>query len=99
MTEQIDITQLTIGETRYLEQAIGRPLQSLGDIAEARDASFLPMVTALGVILLKRQGNPKATVEDADQLTLQEVMAAFGMADDPATPAAVEAVEAGDSPE
>jgi len=57
------------------------------------------MVTALGVILLKRQGNPAATVEDADQLTLQEVMAAFGMADDPATPDAVEAVEAGDSPE
>ncbi len=82
METKIRFEQLTLGEIKLLQTATGKRLQALGDVFEDPDADMLPMLTALGVILLKRSGNPTATADDADELSMDEIMAAYDLFDD-----------------
>ena len=82
METKIRFEQLTLGEIKLLQTATGKRLQALGDVFEDPDADMLPMLTTLGVILLKRSGNPTATADDADELSMDEIMAAYDLFDD-----------------
>lgn len=78
---KIRFEQLQLGELAYLEQGTGTTFQAFGDVMADPTRSMIPMLRTLGVILLRRRGNPQAGPEDADLLSPDDIMGAFDMDD------------------
>lgn len=74
---KILLKNLTIGEIKYLEKTAGVPVQQLGDLLADETQSYLPALSALAFIGLRRTGNPTPSQTDVDDVSMEQIMEWF----------------------
>lgn len=67
------LENLTIGELKYLEKASGVPVQQLGDLLADETKSYLPAMSGLAFIGLRRNGNANPKQTDIDAVTMDQI--------------------------
>lgn len=77
MTDKIRLEALTLGEIKHFERVTGHPIQHLDEMLADPGTSMVPMLSALGFIMLRRSGTVLPTDEQIDALTMNQVMDAY----------------------
>ncbi|MBB5846546.1 hypothetical protein F4555_001342 [Mobiluncus mulieris] len=70
----MDISNLTIGEIAAVEKYSGKKLGEISEAAEGNNVD-VRLMTALALVFAKRGGFPQATMDDIEQLNMDEIAA------------------------